>query len=139
MEQYALFHLEGGLGKHVAATAVARCIKNNHPDRKLIVVCAYPEVYLNLKFVDRVYRIGNTPYFYDDYIKDKDMLIFKHEPYFTTDHIVKRKPLIPNWCNLYNLEYKFFNLLLLTKWFFILEYPPSSSSPPSPEIATLKF
>jgi hypothetical protein len=105
MEQYALFHLEGGLGKHVAATAVARCIKNNHPDRKLIVVCAYPEVYLNLKFVDRVYRIGNTPYFYDDYIKDKDMIIFKHEPYFTTDHIVKRKPLIQNWCNLYNLEY----------------------------------
>ena len=105
MEQYSLFHIEGGLGKHVAATAVAKCIKNNHPDRKLIVVCAYPEVYLNLKFVDRVYRIGNTPYFYDDYIKDKDMLIFKHEPYFTTDHIVKRKPLIQNWCNLYDLEY----------------------------------
>lgn len=105
MEQYALFHIEGGLGKHVASTAVAKCIKNNHPDRKLIVVCAYPEVYLNLKFVDRVYRIGNTPYFYDDYIKDKDMLIFKHEPYFTTDHIVKRKPLIQNWCNLYDLEY----------------------------------
>ena len=105
MEQYALFHLEGGLGKHVAATAVAKCIKNNHPDRKLIVVCAFPEIYLNLKFVDRVYRIGNTPYFYDDYIKDKDTLIFKHEPYFTTDHIVKRKPLIQNWCNLYNLKY----------------------------------
>ena len=105
MEQYSLFHIEGGLGKHVAATAVAKCRKNNHPDRKLIVVCAYPEVYLNLKFIDRVYRIGNTPYFYDDYIKDKDMLIFKHEPYFTTDHIVKRKPLIQNWCNLYDLEY----------------------------------
>lgn len=105
MEQYALFHIEGGLGKHVAATAVSKCIKNNYPDRKLIVVCAFPEIYLNLKFIDRVYRIGNTPYFYDNYIKDKDMIIFKHEPYFTTDHIVKRKPLIQNWCNLYNLEY----------------------------------
>ena len=72
MEKYSLFHIEGGLGKHVAATAVAKCIKNNHPDRKLIVVCAYPEVYLNLRFVDRVYRIGNTPYFYNDYIKDKN-------------------------------------------------------------------
>ena len=126
MEQYALFHLEGGLGKHVAATAVAKCIKNNYPDRKLIVVCAYPEIFLNLKFIDRVYRIGNTPYFYDDYIKDKDMLIFKHEPYFTTDHIVKRKPLIQNWCNLYDLEYKgempelLFNMkqrqIALNKW-----------------------
>ena len=105
MNKYILFHIEGGLGKHVAATAVAKCIKNNHPDRKLIVVCAFPEIYLNLKFIDRVYRTGNTPYFYDDYIKDKDIIIFKHEPYFTTDHIVKKKPLIQNWCNLYNLEY----------------------------------
>tara|TARA_R110001592_G_scaffold117482_2_gene319555 strand:+ start:1470 stop:2351 length:882 start_codon:yes stop_codon:yes gene_type:complete len=105
MEKYSIFHLEGGLGKHVGATAVALCIKNNHPDRKLIVVCAYPEIYLNLKFVDRVYRIGNTPYFYDNYIKDKDSLIFKHEPYFTTEHIHKQMPLIENWCRLYNLEY----------------------------------
>jgi hypothetical protein len=103
--KYAIFHLEGGLGKHVLATAVAKCIKNNHPDRELIVVCAYPEVYLNLDFVDRVYRIGMTPYFYDDYIKDKDSLIFKHEPYFTSDHINKRLPLIINWCKLFELEY----------------------------------
>jgi len=105
MKKYSLFHIEGGLGKHIAATAVAKCIKNNYSDRELIVVCAYPEIYLNLSFVDRVYRIGNTPYFYNDYIRDKDTLIFKHEPYFTTEHIVKREPLIQNWCKLYNLEY----------------------------------
>jgi hypothetical protein len=103
---YSIFHIEGGLGKHVAATAVAKCIKNNHPDRKLIIVCAYPEVFLNLDFVDRVYRIGNTPYFYDDYIKGKGSLIFKHEPYFTSEHINKTTPLIQNWCKLYNLEYQ---------------------------------
>jgi len=105
MEKYSIFHLEGGLGKHVVATAVAECIKNNHPDRKLIIVCAYPEVFLNLEFTYRVYRIGNTPYFYNSYIKNKDTLIFKHEPYFTTEHIVKRKPLIQNWCKLYKLKY----------------------------------
>ena len=102
---YSIFHIEGGLGKHVAATAVAQCIKNNHPNRKLIVVCAYPEMYVNLDFVDRVYRHGNTPYFYDDYIRDKDSIIFRHEPYYTTDHIHKRLSLIENWCKLYNLEY----------------------------------
>lgn len=104
--KYSIFHIEGGLGKHVAATAVAKCIKNNHPERKLIVVCAYPEVFLNLNFVDRVYRIGNTPYFYDDYIRGKSSLIFKHEPYFTSEHINKETPLIQNWCKLYNLEYR---------------------------------
>jgi hypothetical protein len=103
--QYSIFHIEGGLGKHVLATAVARCIKNNHPNRKLVVVCAYPEIYLNLDFVDRVYRIGMTPYFYDDYIKDKDSLIFKHEPYFTSDHINKKLQLIVNWCKLFGLDY----------------------------------
>jgi len=105
MSKYSLFHIEGGLGKHVAATAVAQCIKNNHPDRELIVVCAYPEVFLNMPSVSRVYRIGNTPYFYQDYIKGKDTLIFKHEPYYTTDHISKTMPLIANWCKLYNLTY----------------------------------
>ena len=105
MEKYSIFHLEGGLGKHVAATAVAKAIKNNHPDRKLIIICAYPEIFLNLEFVDRVYRIGNTPYFYKDYIDNKDSLIFKHEPYFTTEHIHKTMQLIPNWIKLYGMQY----------------------------------
>jgi len=105
MEKYSIFHIEGGLGKHVAATAVAKCIKNNHPDRELIVVCAYPEVFLNLEFVTRVYRLGNVPYFYKDYIENKDSLIFRHEPYFTSDHIHKKMSLIPNWCKLFKLNY----------------------------------
>jgi hypothetical protein len=104
-KNYAIFHIEGGLGKHVAATAVAKCIKNNYPKKSLIVVCAYPEIFLNLDFVDRVYKIGNTPYFYQDYIENKNSLIFKHEPYFTTEHVNKTLPLIENWCKLYNLEY----------------------------------
>ena len=105
-KKYSIFHIEGGLGKHVCATAVAKCIKNNHTDRDLIIVCAYPEIFLNLPFVSRVYRIGMTPYFYEDYINDKDSLIFKHEPYFTGDHIHKRLPQIQNWCKLFDLNYQ---------------------------------
>lgn len=105
-ENYVLFHIEGGLGKNIAATAVAACIKNNFPERKLIVVCSYPEIFLSLPFVDRVYPLGNSLYLYEDYIKNKNTIIFRHEPYFTMDHIYKRKHLIENWCNLYNLTYK---------------------------------
>lgn len=104
-KKFSIFHIEGGLGKHVAATAVAKCIKNNHQDRELIVVCAYPEIFLNLPFVDRVYRLGMTSYFYQDFIDGQDSLIFRHEPYFTSDHIHKRLPLIENWCKLYDLEF----------------------------------
>ena len=103
--KYSIFHLQGGIGKHIAATAVAKAIKNNHPDRKLIVVCAYSDIFINLSFVDRVFNIGNTSYFYQEYIQDKDSIIFHHEPYYTTNHIHKRKKLIENWCDLYNLKY----------------------------------
>ena len=103
--KYSIFHIQGGIGKHIAATAVAKAIKNNHPDRKLIVVCAYSDIFINLSFVDRVFNIGNTSYFYQEYIQDKDSIIFYHEPYYTTNHIHKRKKLIENWCDLYSLKY----------------------------------
>ena len=102
--KYSIFHIQGGIGKHIAATAVAKAIKNNHPDRKLIVVCAYSDIFINLSFVDRVFSIGNTSYFYQEYIQDKDSIIFYHEPYYTTNHIHKRKKLIENWCDLYSLK-----------------------------------
>lgn len=105
MKKYAIFNIQGGIGKHIAATAVAKCIKNNFPDRELIVVCAWPSPFINLDFVDRVYKEGMTPYFYQDYVLGKDSLLFKHEPYFTTDHIHANKSLIENWCELYGLEY----------------------------------
>jgi hypothetical protein len=105
MEKYTIFHVEGGLGKHIAATAVAETIVNNYPDRKLIVVCAWPEIFINLPYVWRVYSIGSTPYFWEDYIKDKGSLIFKNEPYFTTEHINGELGLIQNWCKLYNLKW----------------------------------
>lgn len=103
--KYSIFHLQGGIGKHVAATAVAKAIKNNHPDRKLIVVCAYPDVFLNLPYVDRVFMLGGTQYFYQEFVQGKDSILFHHEPYYTTNHIHKRKPLIENWCEMYGLKY----------------------------------
>jgi len=104
-DKYCIFHVQGGIGKHIAATAVAKCIKNNYPDRKLIVVAVYTDIFINLPYIDRVYQLGNTNYFYQNYIQDKDSLIFHHEPYFTTDHIHKKLPLIENWCKLYNLKF----------------------------------
>ena len=105
-KKYSIFHIDGGLGKHIAGTSVAQCIKNNHPDRKLIVVCAWVEPFLTLDFVDRVYKQGVTPYFYDDYIRGKDSLLFKGEPYWTTEHIYHRGKLVENWCKVFNLDYK---------------------------------
>lgn len=103
--KYSIFNVQGGIGKHIAATAVARAIKANHPERKLIVVSAYPDIFINLDFVHRSYQLGNTSYFYQHYVQDKDSILFHHEPYYTTNHIHKRKRLIENWCEMYGLKY----------------------------------
>ena len=105
-EKYIIFHIQGGLGKNIAGTSLISSIKEKHPDRKLIIVATFPEIFLNHPEIDRVFNLGNSPYFYEDYIENKDVIIFKHEPYNQTGHILKKKHLIHNWCDLLELEYK---------------------------------
>jgi hypothetical protein len=106
-EKYLVWHIEGGLGKNIAATSLLESLKENYNDRNIIVVASYPEIFLNLPSVHRVYKLGSTQYFYDDYIKDKDTIVFKHEPYYETQHILKQKHLISNWCNIMGIDYNF--------------------------------
>lgn len=103
--KYIVWHIEGGLGKNVAATALIADVKKKWNDRKLILVVSYPEVFLNHPDIYRVYRVGMTSYFYDDYIKDKDTIVFRHEPYFQSSHIMKQKHLIHNWCDLLQIDW----------------------------------
>lgn len=105
MGKTAIFNIEGGIGKHIAATAVIECYKNNHPKTDVVVVCAWPEVFLGNKFVKRVYRAGTTPYFYRDYILNKEVEVFAQDPYKTTSHITKKKHLIESWCDLVGITY----------------------------------
>jgi hypothetical protein len=105
-KKYCIFQVQGGLGKHIAATAVAQVIKRTYPDRELIVVCAWPELWANLSFVYRVFPLGNTQYFYEEYVDEKDSLFFIQEPYFTTTHINKTHRLVESWCKVYGLEYQ---------------------------------
>jgi hypothetical protein len=104
-DKFIIFHIDGGFGKNIAATAVCKAIKNNYPDYKLIVVASYPEAFINLQCIDRVFRTGVTPYFYDDYINNKDVKIFRQEPYFAESHILQNKHLIETWCDIFDIEY----------------------------------
>jgi hypothetical protein len=49
--------------------------------------------------------IGGTQYFYQEYVHEKDSIIFHNEPYYTTNHVHKKKRLIENWCDMYGLKY----------------------------------
>jgi hypothetical protein len=105
-EKYLVWHIEGGLGKNIASTALLSSLKEKYPDRKIIMTVSYPDVFMNNPDIYRVYSLGSIPYFYQDYIEGKDVLVFRQEGYFQNGHITKQKHLINNWCDILNLEYK---------------------------------
>jgi len=103
--KYSIFSHQGGLGKSIAATAVAQAIKNNFPDRELLVVTPWTELWVNLPFVHRVFPLGATQYFYEEFVRDKGSLIFANEPYFMSEHINMELPLIESWCKMYQISF----------------------------------
>ena len=105
-QKYVIAQCQGGLGKHILFTAFLQVVQNAHPDRKIIAVVAWPELFANLPFVHRVFPLGQTQYFYSTYIDGKDSIIYAQEPYFWSSHVNKTHPLIETWCMMYGLEYK---------------------------------
>jgi len=103
MEKYAIFHIDGGCGKSIVGTSVVKSLKAAHPEHKIIVVTSYPEVFVHNPNIFRVYKFGNLPYFYDDYINNKNSLIFRMEPYHSGDLLYKRKSLAEIWCDVFNI------------------------------------
>lgn len=103
MDEYVIFAPEGGLGKIVASTFVVKKIKEKFPDRKIIVLSPWPEVFLNNPNVYRSYRAGNSPYFYNDFIKDRDTIILKGDPYYTAAHLYNKQHIVKTWCELHDL------------------------------------
>lgn len=103
-DKYVIFHIEGGHGKNIMATAVCRAIKKQYPDRKLIVVCAWDGPFFYNPDVWRFYSFNQFQYFYSDFIKP-DTKIFRQEVYHTEDHILQRKHLTQSWCDMYGITY----------------------------------
>lgn len=105
MDKHIIFHVEGGIGKNIIATAVAEAITKAHPDRKLIVVSSWAATWVNNPHIERFYLIGGTPYFFEDYIKNKDTWIFKSEPYHHHDFLNGRRYLADIWCEQLGVPY----------------------------------
>jgi hypothetical protein len=105
-EKYVVCQCQGGWGKHVLFTAFLQVVQKAHPDRKIIAVVAWPELFASLPFVHRVFPLGQTQYFYSTFVEGRDTIIYAQEPYFATTHVNKTHPLIETWCMIYGLNYK---------------------------------
>lgn len=105
MDKYVIFQIEGGVGKNVVATAVARAISNKYKDRKLIILTAHPDIWFCNPRVYKVLQYGATPYFHQDYIEDKDTILLLQDPYRQEDYIYRRKHLSEVWCDMYKIKF----------------------------------
>ena len=101
-----LFQIDGGLGKSIMATAMVKVIKKRYKNANLIVVTAYPDVFLNNPNISKVYNTNNINGFYLKYVKDQKCKIFVEDPY-RNENFILDKPikLLKTWCDLYSLRY----------------------------------
>lgn len=100
-----IFQIEGGIGKSIMATAVCEAIKKKYPEYNLIVITAYPEVFVCNPNVDKCLRFNELRYFYQDYIDGKKIKAFLHNPYFESDFIMQNEHLIKIWCDMFKVKY----------------------------------
>ena len=105
MSNYAILHVEGGVGKNVMATAVVRAINVQHPERKIVVVTAHPDIWLNNQRVHKTVQFGAMSYFHSDYIKNRMSLLFLHDPYKHEDYVYRRRHVTEIWCELCGVKW----------------------------------
>lgn len=105
MKKQIIFQIDGGLGKSIMGTAVLSAIKKQYPDSYIIVVTAYPDVFIGNPNVNKVLNHTQTNGIYKKYIQNKDSLVFVSDPYNQSDFITESKHLIEIWCDMFGVKY----------------------------------
>ena len=100
-----ILQVDGGIGKVIASTAVVKAIKKKYPNDNIIIISGYPEVYLNNPNVHKSLQFGNVSYFFTDFIENKDIELFLHNPYLEVDYVQENKHLIEVWCQMFDIPY----------------------------------
>lgn len=92
---------QGGLGKAICLTAVAKAIKDEHPNCELMIRTSYPDTCKGLNFVDRFFGMEPRPYMRDE-IKDHEYI--RVEPYVDLAWRRGQEHLIDTWCRLIGVK-----------------------------------
>jgi len=100
-----IFQIDGGLGKSIMATAMTKVLRKRYKNAHIIVVTAYPDVFLNNPHINECLRIEQIGGAYLKYIKDQDCKIFIEDPYRHTSFLTEKEHLFRTWCKIYGLNY----------------------------------
>jgi len=101
-----IFQIDGGLGKSIMATAVVEGLKKKYPKENLIVITAYPQVFIGNPHIHKVYSHDNLLYFYKDIIDGQKVKAFLHNPYNETAYIERSEHLLETWFKMFGLTYR---------------------------------
>jgi ADP-heptose:LPS heptosyltransferase len=105
MIQNVIFQIDGGLGKSIMATAILKVIKKEFQKANIIVITAYPDVFIGNPNVNKVLHQQQAVGLYKNYIQNKNTKVFITDPYTTSDFITGSNHLLKIWCKLYELNY----------------------------------
>jgi hypothetical protein len=102
---HTIFHITGGLGKHVLSSSIINSYKDQNPDRDIIVSSAYPTIFARNPNIEESLNLNSNQYFYKNYIYGKDVIIHAQEPYKQTSHILHKSHLIDTWCDMIGITH----------------------------------
>ena len=88
---------QGGLGKGICMTAVAKAIKDEYPDCELMIRTSYPDVWKGLPFVDSFIGMEPRAYLRRDIVNHEYIRV---EPYLDLAWRQGKEHLIDSWCRL---------------------------------------
>jgi ADP-heptose:LPS heptosyltransferase len=100
-----IFQIDGGLGKSIMGTAMVKVIRKRYKNAHIVVVTAYPDVFLNNPNINECYTLEQMGGAYLKYVKDQDCKIFVEDPYRNTSFLTEKEHLFKTWCKLYDLHY----------------------------------
>jgi ADP-heptose:LPS heptosyltransferase len=100
-----IFQIDGGLGKSIMGTAMTKVLRKHYKNAHIIVVTAYPDVFLNNPHINECFRMEQMGGAYLKYVKDQDCKIFIEDPYRHTSFLTEREHLFRTWCKIYGLNY----------------------------------
>lgn len=92
-----LFRTDRGFGRQIMGTAVAKAIRDEHPNCILHVQTTFPRAFKGLEFIDRLYPMGALPYFLEEHANFE---IIAPEPYLHLGYRQGKVHLIEAWCEM---------------------------------------
>jgi len=95
--------IQGGLGKVLCASAALRGLRKKYPDKKIIVLSGWSDIFMANPNVDRAYSFNENKYLYEDFVKDG--MLLTQDPYNLDSYRLDKVHLAQAFCEAFNVEY----------------------------------